>query len=280
MSLLSHDELRIVLSPERIALLHTGHELTLHGYKSHVHANGIVPCELDAASDKPWSSVLKTLEATLPSFIKRKMKVEVILSNHFVQYILVPWLDKVSDEEGLAFAHHCFHEVYGSAADSWSVRVSPDRAGVAAIASAVDTGLLDELHSLLERMGLGIKSIQPHLMTAYNSCRGSLEGCSAWIALLEPGNLCLAMLQKGQLVWIRKLRISEAWDEELPTILERERLLADAEGTMDEVLLWAPHLEDMDLTAMGRWKIRHLKPGLEPDHAQAYVGLHSMPAGA
>jgi hypothetical protein len=117
-------------------------------------------------------------------------------------------------------------------------------------------------------------------MTAYNSCRHSLQGRSAWVALLEPGNLCLALLQKGQLVWIRKLRIGEAWDEELPALLEREQLLADSEETMNEVLLWAPHLEDRDIPAVGRWNIRHLHPGMESDHAQEYAGMHGLLAEA
>lgn len=280
MSRLLPDELRIVLCPERVALLRSGRKLTLRGYKRDVLDSGIVACEPAAAGDKPWRGALNTLELALPSFTQRKMKVEVILSNHFVQYILVPWLDNLSDEEELAFAHHCFREVHGTAADSWSVRTSPGRAGAATIASAVDTALLEELRALLERMGLDIHSIQPHLMTACNSCRNSLEGRSAWVALLEPGNLCLARLQQGELVWIRKLRIGDAWDEELPALLEREQLLADAEDASNEVLLWAPQLETAYLTVAGRWQIRQLKPGQDADDRQAYAGLHSMMAGA
>lgn len=279
MSLLSHNELRIVLSPERVALLHTRRALTPRGYRSGVEAKRIIPCEMPADGEMPWHSAVNTLGLALPSLVKHRMEVQVTLSNHFMRYLLVPWIDKMSDEEELVFARHCFRETYGEAADSWTVRISPGRAGAASLASAVDTGLLDGLRGSLGQQGLDIKSIQPHLMVAFNSCKASLKGRTAWVALLEPGNLCLAVLQHGHLAWIRKLRIGAAWCEELPAILDREAYVADADGMADEVLLWAPHLEERDIPAMERWNIRHLNPGLKPD-GHEFSGLQILAAGA
>jgi hypothetical protein len=275
-SLLSRNKLDIVLCPERIAVLHTERKLTLRGYQGDIRAERIIACETAADTGMLWHNAIQTLKMTLPSLAQRNMAVNVILSNHFIHYLLVPWLDKMSDEDELVFARHCFTESYGSAAESWSVRISPGKPGVAALASAVDTRLLEELHGLLNGMGVHIKSIQPHLMVAFNSCRASLEGRSAWIALLEADNLCLAALHKGQLVWIRKLRIGDAWQEELPAILEREAYLVDAEVASHEVLLWAPHLVDMDIPAGGRWKIRHLKPDMKPEREPEHGLLHTL----
>lgn len=261
MSPLSRSELSIVLCPEQIGLLRTEHKLTLHGYRHDVQSRKIIPCEGRAFGDKPWSRAIETLETALPSIIRRRMAVRVVLSNHFMHYVLVPWLDKLSDEEEMALARHCFKEMYGNAADSLRVRISPGRAGIATLACAVDVNLLDDLSKLIGRLRLDLKSIQPHLMVAYNSCRSSLEGRSAWVALLEPDNLCLAALQKGQVVWIRKMPIGEDWNEELPTLLEREAYLADTGVAMDEVFLWAPHLEEVDIPRGWRGKIRQLTPG-------------------
>lgn len=259
MSLLSRSELRIALHPERIELHRSGRKLTLQGYQRHVDDKAIIPCAPGADAARPWNSALQTLETNLPSFVEPGTEVSVILSNHFMHYLLVPWLSKLSDEEEMVFARHCFKEMYGSAAESWSVRTSPGPAGVATVASAVDTRLLEELRALLGRMGLDIKSIQPDLMEAYNNCQDVLEGRDAWIALLEPGSLCLAVLRKGQLTWIRNLRIGDVWHEELPTLLEREAYLADAEAAMDDVFLWAPYLESTEIPAVERWKIWHLQ---------------------
>ncbi len=280
MSLLSHNELRIVLGPERIALLQTTRMLTPRGYRSGIQSKRIIPCEAPLDGETPWHSAVKTLEVALPSLIKPRMHAKVTIANHFMRYLLVPWIDKMSDEEELSFARHCFRETYGDAADTWTVRISPGRVGAASLASAVDTGLLEKLRGSLGQQGLDIKSIQPHLMVAFNSCQAGLENRSTWVALLEPGSLCLAVLQKGQFVWIRKLRIGEAWSEELATILDREACMADAEGVANEVLLWAPHVEKLDFPSSGRWKIQHLKPGLKPARRTEVGGLQILAAVA
>jgi len=275
-SLLSHNELRIVLGPERIALLHTSPALTPRGERN----KRIIPCEAPLDGEMPWHSAVRTLEVALPSIAKPKMHAKVTVANSFMRYLLVPWIDKMSDEEELSFAQHCFKETYGVTADSWTVRISPGRVGAPSLASAIDTGLLEKLRGIFGQMGVGIKSIQPHLMVAFNSCQVGLEDRSAWVALLEPGSVCLAVLQKGQLTWIRKLRIGTAWHEELATILDREACLADADGVADEVLLWAPHVEKLDFPASGRWKIQHLKPGLKPARRADVGGLQILAAVA
>ena len=286
MSLLSHSELCIVIYPKQLVMLNATAKLTPRGLRRYVHATARIPCEA-GGGDKPWSGAIGTLATALPSFARRNMKVTVILSNHFVHYALIPWCDKLNDEgEEMAYARHCFEEVYGDAADAWELRLNPDKAGVPALASAVDKELLDELRGLLGRAGVDIRSIQPHLMAAHNICHASLHGRSAWLALLEPGNLCLAMLQKGQWAWMRKMRIGEAWHEELPMILEREECLAGAGAAVGEVLMWAPHLHEKHLSdgsrtpAGGRWQFRHLKVSPKYDFGLEYGGLLGMAEGA
>lgn len=287
MSLLSNSELCIVIYPEQLVLLNAAGKLTPRGIKRHVHAQANIPCEAARDGDMPWSGAIRTLATSLPFFAKRHMKVTVILSNHFVHYVLVPWCDKLGGEkEEMAYARHCFAEVYGDAVDAWELRLNPDKAGVPALASAVDKTLLDELRGLLGRAGVDIRSIQPHLMAAHNICHASLQGRNAWLALLEPGNLCLAMLQKGQWKWMRKMRIGEAWHEELPTILEREECLAGAEAAMDEVLLWAPHLHKKNgldgsrIPLSTRWKFQHLQASPKYGFGLEHDGLLVMAAGA
>lgn len=279
MSLLSRNQLDIVLYPKQISLLRGERKLSLRGYETEVYARRLVDCETPADGEMPWHQSIRKLEMTLPTFIGFKPEVNVTLSNQFVQYLLVPWVDKMSDEEEMVFAQQCFREIYGDVVDSWSVRVSPSRVGVASLASAVDTRLLEELRGSLEQMGLDIKSIQPHLMDAFNSCQSTLDGRNAWVALLEPGNLCLAVLRKGQLVWIRKLPIGEAWREELSAILQREAYLADTGVEVNEVLLWSPLLQNLDIQAVGRWKIVQLPSNGKSNSDSDCIGMETVATG-
>lgn len=266
MSLLCPSELCAVIYPDHLVLLNAASKLTTRGIKRHIHAQATIPCEPASDAGEPWSGALKTMETALPLFAPRHAKVTVILSNHFVHYMLVPWCDKLnSEKEELAHARHCMAEVYGEAAAGWEVRLSPDKAGAPAMASAVDKRLLEELRGLLGRAEVSIKSIQPHLMTAHNTCHASLKGRSAWLALLEPGNLCLAMLEKGQWSWMRKMRIGKDWQEELLAILEREECVAGADAAANDVLLWAPHLQESNvpgwrqILADKKWQFQHLQ---------------------
>lgn len=263
MSPLSRNELSIVLGPEQVALLRSEARLTWRGYRRRVRNRKVIPLEGGSDAQHPWRRALETLETELPLIAERGMRLNVILSNHFMQYLLVPWLDDATDEEEMALAQHCFREMCGSAADGMRVRISPGRAGMAALAGAVDSHLLEALDGLAARVSCELKSVQPHLMVAYNTCRASLAGRSAWLVLLEPDNVCLAVLRNGQLSWLRKMRISAEWDAELPGLLEREAYLADSEVALEEILLWAPHLDDIHAVHEWPWKVVRMRPGAQ-----------------
>lgn len=271
MSLLSRSRLNIVLCPSHIALMCTGRKLTLQGMKHSLMGKESFHSRNDG--EMPWSGALDALGTALPRFVQRDMQASVILSNHFVHYVLVPWCDGLSEEDEVTYARHCFRELYSDAADAWEVRVSPNSSGLPTLASAVDSRLLEELRKLLGRVKLNLKSIQPHLMVAFNSCRLNLDGRNAWLALLEPGSLCLAVLKDGKYSWIRKMKIGDAWRDELPTLLDREAYLSGAGADINEVLLWAPQHEDQDLPVLAGWNIRHLKPSFRSGHALLYDGL-------
>jgi hypothetical protein len=131
---------------------------------------------------------------------------------------------------------------------------------------------------VFEGAGIALKSIQPHLMAAYNGFRGSLRQRSAWFALLEPGNLCLALLHRGRWVRVRNLRVGGAWREELPTILEREGVLADHPEVPHEVYLWDAESGDAALPDALPWRFHALSP--ERARGAATSGWHFTTAMA
>ncbi len=262
MSPLSNDTLNIALCPEQIFLQGVRHSITLRGRKRHVLGGETL--HFGAEGETPWSAALEALGSALPRHALRGAQASVILSNHFVNYTLVPWCEGISDQEDLAHAAHCFKEEFGDHADSWEIRVSPNRAQQPALASAVDAGLLGQLREVLGGAGLSIRSVQPHLMLAYNSSQAVLRRRNAWLVLLEPGRLCLAVLRDGSFSWVRMLRIGSAWHEEMPLLLEREAYLAEGGADSNEVLLWAPQLaeggimEDV-VPEWGHWNVRRLR---------------------
>lgn len=265
MSLSLRDECRIMLRPDRVVLARLRRELTRLGLKRHVQAKQVVPCNPPGDEKMPWGGALKTLEAALPGFAGNKSYATVILSNHFMRYTLVPWSDVLNDEtEEIAYARHSFNEMYGRDAGEWELRISSGNYGMPQLASAVDARLPGSLRELFGRLEVSLTSIQPHLMVAYNACHAMLRGQSAWLAFVEQGSLCLALLQKGQWTWVRTMRIGPHWHKELPFLLNREALVADAGTSTNDVFLWAPECRDASIASDGRWQVRPMQPARMP----------------
>jgi hypothetical protein len=276
-SLSLRDECRIVLRPDCVVLAQLRRELTRLGLKRHVQARLVVPCDPPDDEKKPWGGALKALEAALPGFAGDKSYATVILSNHFMRYTLVPWSDVLNDEtEEIAYAQHSFNEMYGRDAGEWELRISSGSYGMPQLASAVDARLPGDLRDMFGRQKVGLRSIRPHLMVAYNACHAALQGQSAWLALVEQGNLCLAWLQKGEWSWIRSMRIGAHWHKELPFLLNREALVADIEGCTNDVFLWAPDCQDAQIASDVRWRVRHMQPVCMPSIGPALDSRFAM----
>lgn len=266
MSVLSRNELRIVLCPSHAALLDVEHRFTRRGIRHECKRREIIPGADGVAkisAKRRYDRVLMALEAALPPAAGKKTAATLVLSNHFSRYMLVPWSEALSgDQERMAYAEHCFRELYGDAASQWEVRLSPDRDGAAQLSSAVDRRLLAAVREIFARKGMVVASIQPHLMAAYNHAYPLLQRCNAWLGIVEPGVLFLGLLNKGQWKRVRSIRIGDDWQAELPKLLERESCFAGAAANASEVLLVAPDEGPLLFAPDSRWTFRRLNPAI------------------
>lgn len=277
MSPLLRDELRVVLSPGQLVLVRMAREFTRRGLVRRVLSKELIPCDSAVSLEAPWDGAVRALEAALAGQEKRKAFATLILSNHFMRYALVPWSEALSnDAEQMSYAQHCFRQTYGSAAANWELRLSPAPAGMPQLASAVDERLLQALRQLFARAGVTLRSVQPHLMAAFNNCRSRLQDRSAWLLLFEPGCLCLALLQQGRWASVRSMRIGADWREQLPQLLERESCMGASDSVPEAVFVWAPSLEDAAFPDSGRWRINPLQPVVRSGLMPEYEGHFAM----
>ncbi|MGE5320340.1 MAG: hypothetical protein ACM3KD_09180 [Hyphomicrobiaceae bacterium] len=254
-------ELRIALCPEQLTLLTmTRRSIWRARLRRTVHDAYSVPCAPQAGAPA-WRGALQELETALPGYAERGLPATLILSNRFVRYAIVPWRPELADaDEELAFARHCFAKTYGDGGPQWELRVSQESGAHPRLACAVDTELLDALRAVFGRTRIPLRSIQPHLMAAFNAFRGTLRRRSAWFALLEPGNLCLVLLRQGHWQGLRSVRIGDAWQAELPLILEREAYLSDAPVIPHEVYVWNAGPGATTIAGEGDWAFHALDP--------------------
>lgn len=254
MSLSWTESLYVALCPDRVGLVRAsrGRQRMLDGSVT----NGM---EADPGSP-PWAGALAALGAELAASDARDAGVTVVLSNHFVRYLLVPRNDALTDEaEASAHARHSFARVYGPVAESWEVRISACNGGPQ-VASAVDGDLLAGLDQTVAASGRRLVSVQPYLMAAFNRWRQELAGPLAWFVLAERGRLCLAALQRGHWSQLVNLQSDAGLTRKLPALLARQRILSGLDGIPGKVYVNAPDEEAEHALRLAGEDVRSLRP--------------------
>lgn len=252
--------LLVELAPDQVNLAFSERRLTLRGLRTAVSREWL-PAAPTAADSAPWRGSVQALEQALAILTVRPARARVVLSSRLVRYALVPWSDALggADEEA-AFARHCFERVYGDAAAEWELRVSDEPDGAPRLACAVDAGLPGALRDAFAAAGVSLESIQPALMAVCNAHRRRLRGRHAWLALIEPGSLCLALRDRGRWARVRSVRIGPGWRAELAQILAREAYLVEPDAAARDVFLWACGLADVAPPEDARWQFHLLAP--------------------
>ncbi len=219
MSLLSSDRLVVGLAPARVTLTRVKGLIRPRnaGQRS-------VECEVEAGVPS-WNRSVAALAREAEAMRGGRVRVTVVLSNHFVRYVVVPFNAALSGEgEALAYARFHFTRIYGDAAASWHIRVARSGRGTPCLASAVDQALIDALHACFPAGSRQrLVSVQPWLMPAYNRQRGK----AAWMLLVEPGRACLACAPGGRWVAVQTTRGGFESPETWPALLERALLQCD-----------------------------------------------------
>ena len=173
-----------------------------------------LPCATAGAGPR-WAPALAGLHEWLAGRGPRRAGLRVVLSNHFVRYLVLPWHDGMaSGAEREALARHLLRETYGELAEGWHVKLGPCDFGMPALACALDRELVAGLHALAEGSSLRLDAVQPMLMPAFNQFRREFAG-DACLLVLEPGCLCCAVVRGGQWRAVQVSRVGGGWNEAL-----------------------------------------------------------------
>lgn len=266
------DRVCIALCPDRLVTVHyrTGlrprivDKKVLHNY---------------SAPEAGWQASLPLLKATLNNPDWQNAEATLIISNHFVHFLLLPWSDvALTEAEKLSLLQHRFAEVYGEASATWELRLNEGSFGSPSLASAVDQGLLEQLKDIFNESPLRLKSIQPYLMTAFNICRRKLGKDAAWFVLVEQGVFCIGLLRNGQWQSIRLRRTEGDWFDEAMLVLEREMLLAEKEYESSKVYIYAPEIPVSSPIKRGTLLIHPLQPDLPAALSPQEMSIYAMAA--
>ncbi len=239
-----------------------------------------VACESNVG-ERTWKPAIAALRLVLERLNVRAGNATVVLSNRFVRYAVAPWQNQVSGGDvEVAFARHCFRQIYGVAADRWDVRVSPGAVGHPRVVSGVDQDLLDELRGAFSDTGLKLRSIQPYLMAALNKWRRKLDNRACLFVVAEERFYTCMVVVGGRCQSVHTGAFSGPLNDSLPVILDREFMRSGLEER-PSLFLYAGGQPDVELGRAESWSgiARELNEdagiaaSLEPGYRSAVLAL-------
>lgn len=277
MSRLWRDQLRIALAPDRVVLVRVS-----GGLAPKVLAKTNVPV-VGTQAEGGWKPALETLAKVLLADRQwQNAQTSVVLSNYFVRYQLIAWSDEIdSDEEREAYVRANFAQVYGESVADWAFAVSETGRGAAWLAAAIDRPLLTQLEESIAPSRSKLVSVSPHLMPAFNAARRDIKRRDAWLVQVENKKLLLGLILGGHWQSIGSRQVSdEAWQQDLPVLLDREWRLKGIGNAPRTVYVSAPEATQAALDGEGKWIFHWLRPALQFGLAGRADAAYAMAVGA
>ena len=268
---LSSDRVLIALAPDSLALLRVS-----SGVRPRVIEKRTIACD-PAFGAQPWHGAAAALGKFAEEARDANAEVTVVLSNHFVRFILVPWSEGLGNTaEQTAFVRYCFAKVHGERSKDWDLRLSPTPAGSARIASAVDSSLVQAVRAAFPAAARAkLVSLQPYLMSAFNRWRKDVKGERAWFLLVEPQRACLARIESGRWSAVRNARGNFDEPGQWAGLLDRERHRVGGDDASEGVYVHAPWSGKALSVGGEAWTFRSLAlaptEGLAPAESEPFA---------
>ena len=241
------DQVSVLMCPDRLLVAHRS-----RGLRPGPMTTTMVPVPASSEGAAGWEPAAAKLEALLAATPQwRGSALRIILSNHFVRYVLVPWSDDLSNEkEHLVLARRHFALTHGPVAKNWAIRMSLDRPGECHVASALDESLVSRLSLAAAASHVKLVSLEPLLMAAFNRWRQDFREEAQWFVTVESGMLCGALVGRNRWIALRRWRTEDDWASELPLWLSREQLIGEESASVGALYLLAPSQAGTDLMSM------------------------------
>jgi hypothetical protein len=247
------ERVSIELYPERVVAVRLDH-------KGQTMLRRTAAVEVPVAETPSGRNVVAALESLLAGSDFKNAQADVLLSNHFLRYTVLPWREDVTGEaERLALARHSLNKIYGMRAEDWEVRVSLGDYGRASVAVAVAPDLLAAIKSVSRTATLALERIEPLLVAGFNRACQGVPGKNFWFVSVEAASACVARLGNGQWQSVRCHRIGQDWVRELVPLLARESLWDEVPVVGLPVIVHAPNPSGVGFSVY-RWTPSGIEP--------------------
>lgn len=243
------DRIFVIISPSRIAVLHTRRKL----FKRNVISENKVDLAVAENNSQDTSQIIETLTKLLSKLTLQRGNLDVILSNHFVHLELLPPLDKaLKPEEQRKRVQLHFERIYGVVAKKWSFSSNTVKFQQPTLVAAIDQTLLSELQKLAGSLNLKLVSVEPSLMLMLNHWKKRLNGALVKFITLEKTCWNILNLQSLKITSLSQSRYTNQFtSEDFLTVIQREALKNGETLQAKELYLFSPKNPNLTLEASG-----------------------------
>lgn len=252
---LQQDELEVIIQPRRLTLLRTQRHWRDY-FKPPVIARAVIDIneeELKTQAE-PWSAAITTLGNVLKDAKWQGAVVNVILSNHFVRYTIIPWnthLSKPAEQQ--AYLTHCFSLVFGDQIKNWNLQSSTSSYGKSSLASAVPQAMLNALYEALQSAHVRVQSITPQLVPAINQSFAQISSYqgknklvftkkqtapTCWLVVIQQDRLCMALIDNGHWLSVSNVMIETDASTQVTAMIQRNTINHNVESKLEVLLYW------------------------------------------
>jgi len=262
------NRLYIAISPEHISLLKLARGLRTKLQAKHDET--ITPVNKQPS----WQATLDRLTQLLAQPEWQNTEVNIVLSNRLVRYATIPFSAQLKNyPEQEAFARHALTQTYGTAAEQWTLRIQPGKAGIPCLTSAVDHALLEGLRQVCAAHKLELRSVMPYLMPVFNRYRKVIKTDPAWLVINEPGYSLLALLSGGEFIAVNGVYHDNL--SELHILLDRENLASPLPKPCKSIHLY-PAGNGLTTVRQMEYEFRKLHMAVPDGFPSSAEGLHAL----
>jgi hypothetical protein len=222
----------VLLAPRRLVLARVSRGLRPRRL-------GSAFCDVPTGHFATWEPALAALREQLTAPEWQHANVRVVVADHWVRYMIVPWVADLNDEaERLTHARHLLSQAYGEM-DDWILTLSDAVPGRSLIATALPGALLTGLMADVAASGNRLISTQPQLATAFNTAAPRLPGGPFWFVSVNEGSLAAAHVTSNGWDRVHAVRIGSDWSAELRRLRLFGRIACSNQGE-ERVFVHAP----------------------------------------
>jgi hypothetical protein len=176
-----------------------------------------------------WGAAINAADALLSQPQWGGAAVRVVLADWWARYVVVPWIAELSSaQERQTFARQLLSSTFGDIVSTWDVQLSDAPPTAPRLACTLPAELTEAVRGLCIKHGAKLASLQPQLVSAYESWRHLLPRVGAWFVSIGDGTLAAARI--GDTGWdrVHSVRIGPDWTRELKRLQTFGRLASQS----------------------------------------------------